>query len=335
MNRMKGGVQSGTVRKRVMSGHGTSDDYAPDISVVIATRGRPRELAACLEALEKQTYYDFEIVVVDSAPPVGDESTREIAGRFNARYLREERPGSSRARNLGAREAAAPIIAFTDDDALPEPDWLQHITTEFEDPTIAAVVGKTLAIPSETEAASLFERTGGFVNGGAERSEFTRDTPSWFPFIAFHGLGMLANMAVRQSYFLRSRSEGWHGFDERLGRGSHIHGFDENYALFSLVHEGKKVVYSPAVEVLHPGPAIMEELRKEVRMNNSAGTAFFCLLAVEHPSYWGKLLEHLFTKVQSSGKIVERIPQLDFSLSERFADRVRGMGWYVKAISGS
>src|SRR5271155_943749 len=126
MNRMAS-VQSGSGRARVMHGHDAADEYAPEISVVVATRGRPQELTACLEALDKQTFYDFEIVVVDSAPPEGDDTNLEIAKKFNAKYVCVKREGSSRARNQGAREASGKIVAFTDDDALPESDWLARI----------------------------------------------------------------------------------------------------------------------------------------------------------------------------------------------------------------
>jgi len=309
-----------------------ADEYAPEISVVIATRGRSRELQECLEALEKQSFYDFEIVVVDSAPADGDETNREIAKKFNAKYVCVTRIGSSRARNQGAKEASGKIIALTDDDAQPEPEWLVRIHEEMKDESVAAVVGKTAAIASDSQASKDFERAGGFVNGGSERSVITKETPGWFPLVAFHGLGMLANMAVRRSFFLRKSSEGWSGFDERLGRGSVIHGYDENLALFSLVHEGNKIVYSPDIVVRHPGPNSVDELKNEMRMNRSASAAFFLLLKWEYPSCWGKLTRHLWGKLFSSSSSSEQFPEISFSLWERIVDRARGVGWYLKSV---
>jgi len=322
-------VQSGVGLARIMHGHDAASDFAPDISVVIATRGRPRELAVCLEALEKQSFYDFEIVVVDSAPPEADDINREIAKKFNARYVRVQRSGSSRARNQGAREASGRVVAFTDDDALPEPDWLARIYEVMKDEGVAAVVGKTVSIPSNSEAAMIFQRMGGFVNGGKVRLEITNDTRDWFPLVAFHGLGMLANMAVRHSFFLQEKSEGWSGFDERLGRGSVIHGYDENHALLSLVYEGNKVIYSPEILVRHPGPETVEELRKEIRLNRSASTAFFLLLAVRYPRSWRELAKHVVSKLAKAGERKSQIRELSFSMSERIMDRLRGVGWML------
>lgn len=96
-----------------------------DASVVIATRGRPRDLARCLAALSRQrTSRRFEVVVVDdgSSPPLSEDL---LAPLRNARLLRAGGVGPAGARNVGLRAARGHLIVFTDDDTEPAPSWLE------------------------------------------------------------------------------------------------------------------------------------------------------------------------------------------------------------------
>src|SRR5262245_13064210 len=101
-----------------------SDDAPVSLAatVIVCTRDRPELLEGCLAALATQDHPSYEVLVVDNASR-GPE-TRELADAWNARYVCEERPGLDRARNRALRESASPIVAFTDDDARPEPGWL-------------------------------------------------------------------------------------------------------------------------------------------------------------------------------------------------------------------
>ena len=73
-------------------------------------------------------------------------------------YVRENRPGLDAARNRALREATTPVVAFTDDDAVPEPAWLGHLLRPFEDPRVLCTSGLTLASELETPAQEWFER---------------------------------------------------------------------------------------------------------------------------------------------------------------------------------
>ena len=94
------------------------------VCVVVPCYRHSGALESCLEGLSAQTYAGrCEIIVVDSGM---DPGTVQVAGRFNGvRVVRSERvlqPGG--ARNLGARSTSAEILAFTDADCTPEPQWL-------------------------------------------------------------------------------------------------------------------------------------------------------------------------------------------------------------------
>ena len=104
----------------------------PRVSVVVTTRCRPELLRRCLHALLVQSFdaEAFEIIVVDDGH---DGQTRTLVEALGAHTrapaLRYVRPAQGRgpavARNAGWRAAWAPLIAFTDDDTIPAPDWLR------------------------------------------------------------------------------------------------------------------------------------------------------------------------------------------------------------------
>src|SRR4029077_1201834 len=96
------------------------------ISVIIPFYGDLAGLRATLEALEVQTGRrdDREILVVNNGEPGAIDSLR--AGFPGVRWLHESRAGSYAARNLGLRNAAGQVMAFTDSDCVPDPAWLEE-----------------------------------------------------------------------------------------------------------------------------------------------------------------------------------------------------------------
>ncbi|MEM8761253.1 MAG: glycosyltransferase family A protein, partial [Pseudomonadota bacterium] len=96
----------------------------PGISVIIPVFNDAGGLARCLDALARQTdAAPFEVIVVDngSDPPL-DPAT--LPALPSLRLIRETAPGSYAARNAGIAAARAAILAFTDADCRPRPDWL-------------------------------------------------------------------------------------------------------------------------------------------------------------------------------------------------------------------
>jgi cellulose synthase/poly-beta-1,6-N-acetylglucosamine synthase-like glycosyltransferase len=193
-----------------------TDRYEPTCTVIICTRNRPAELDRCLEAVARLRYAKFDVLVVDNAPI--DGRAREVAARWNARYITERVGGLSRARNRGVRACNTEIVPFLDDDSVPEPEWLSWLVREFRDPSVMAVTGKVVPLSLETEAERLSALTCFLPdNHGPRRAD--RETAFWFERANFSGIGAGRNMAFRRSAFER-----WPGFDERLGRGALISG---------------------------------------------------------------------------------------------------------------
>ena len=117
----------------------------PLVSIVIPTFARPEQLSECLRALTCQTMAacDFEVVVVDDGSPQQlDAIVAGYARDLNIRLIRQANAGPGPARNRGVNEATGKWIAFTDDDCLPDPQWLELLLArERRDP--GTLVGGT------------------------------------------------------------------------------------------------------------------------------------------------------------------------------------------------
>jgi len=102
-----------------------------EFSVIIPTYNRPGRVQQCLDALAAQTrnrFSGFEVIVVDDGSPeplVLDESRWD--GRLKLRVIRQDNAGPAAARNRGAEAADGEFLAFTDDDCLPGPGWLDAL----------------------------------------------------------------------------------------------------------------------------------------------------------------------------------------------------------------
>jgi glucosyl-dolichyl phosphate glucuronosyltransferase len=225
------------------------------ISVVVCTFNRPDYLRSALQSLALQTLPidDFEIIVVDNGSGcVTRELVDDIRERMrNLRYVRENCIGLSRARNTGAKAASSPYIAYLDDDAKPEPGWLESIVRAFCDtePAPAAVGGRVFL-------------------------EWGTDPPNWLPMRYWtiytyldHGsegrfLGQNehlvgANMAFRKDVLLDLG-----GFDVQLGRqGSTLLSGEEAALVARLREQNLPIYYEPSALVWHAVPPHRRRIR--------------------------------------------------------------------------
>jgi GT2 family glycosyltransferase len=115
------------------------------ISVIVPTYRRPQELAQCLSALGKQSRLGDEVIVTVRDT---DIQTREFLASNpgvcpKLRVVTVTEPGVIAAMNAGLKSSQGQIIALTDDDAAPWPDWLLRIEAHFaNDPAIGGVGGR-------------------------------------------------------------------------------------------------------------------------------------------------------------------------------------------------
>lgn len=118
---------------------GTRAPDAPAVSVVIPTRRRPRLLHRSVCAVLAQcTEHAYEVIVVnDDTGPLACELPTDA----RLRVLSSGARGVSRARNVGIADARAPIVAFTDDDTVAAPSWIEAIVDAFTSPDVVSAEG--------------------------------------------------------------------------------------------------------------------------------------------------------------------------------------------------
>src|SRR5581483_800974 len=117
----------------------------PTASVAVVTYERPSYVARCLDHLLAQTAPPDQIIVVDSS--AGDDTARLVRDRYpTVRYevCPAGRGATATARNLSYRLTGGEVLAFVDDDAFPEPDWLERLLPFFDDPSVGGVGGRQI-----------------------------------------------------------------------------------------------------------------------------------------------------------------------------------------------
>lgn len=111
-------------------------------SVIIVSRGRPAALTRCLTAVSQLHYPLFEVVVV--ADPVGLQAVERAGWSGRIKTAACDVANIAVARNIGISQAAGAVVAFIDDDAVPEPTWLNLLVAPFADPVVSAAGGFVL-----------------------------------------------------------------------------------------------------------------------------------------------------------------------------------------------
>lgn len=113
----------------------------PRMSVVVCTHNGSRTLRECLEGVTRLRYPDYEVLVIDDG---SRDNSADIAAEFDVRLIRTPNQGLSAARNLGARESTGEIIAYIDDDATPDRDWLTYLALTYANGDFVAVGGPNI-----------------------------------------------------------------------------------------------------------------------------------------------------------------------------------------------
>src|ERR1051326_822668 len=115
----------------------------PRVSIVIVTWNGRRHLPTCLDALDAQTYRDFETIVVDNGS--ADGSAELVATRYpSVRLIRSAtNRGFAAGNNLGIRASDSAYVVTLNNDTIPEPEWLLALVEAGErDPTMGSVASK-------------------------------------------------------------------------------------------------------------------------------------------------------------------------------------------------
>ncbi|WP_080239182.1 glycosyltransferase family 2 protein [Spirosoma rigui] len=237
----------------------------PQFSVVISTYQHPALLLKCLDALGRQRLprNQFEVIVVDDGHSSGTATavslfTRQIAqsGRpLEVRYLPQPTQlGFAAARNRGWKAARGQIIAFTDDDCLPQPDWLSAALVSFERGAQVATGQLRLTVPGSTtplDPKALCVETGEFIS---------------------------ANCFCRKSALERVG-----GFEEAYDSAWR----QDRDLQFNFIQKGIPISQCPEAVVIHP----MQEMPWFTPLANERKSRYDALLYKRHPSLFRQRIE--------------------------------------------
>jgi GT2 family glycosyltransferase len=118
----------------------------PRISVILCSHDGARTIRECCENLARVEYPDYEVIVVDDGSTDG---TAAIAREYPFRVISTPNEGLSSARNTGLGAATGEIVAYLDDDAYPDPQWLTYLAATFLSTGHVGVGGPNIAPPHD------------------------------------------------------------------------------------------------------------------------------------------------------------------------------------------
>ena len=211
----------------------------PSAAVVVATYNRPDHVRRCLDHLAAQTVTPDAVIVVDSSP--GTQTRDVVAERAGVTYLRNERGAGHTATSRMIGVAAAgdvDVVAFVDDDAYAEHDWLELLLRRYDDPTVGAVGGRATNGQPGEEREGL-GAIGRFLPNGTLTGHFAADPGRDVE--VDHLLG--ANMSVRRA-----------AVEEVGGLADHYPGTclrEETEIALRLRLAGYRILYVPEAVVEH------------------------------------------------------------------------------------
>jgi len=203
---------------------------------------RYNDLIDLLNGIEQQTYKDGEIIIVIDESKELYNRTEEYISANNLHGMKlvfnSENKGLSYSRNIGITHATGDIIAFIDDDAIPDPEWAETIIHTFNDDDVGAVTGEVIPL-WEHEEMSWFPKelhwmiSCSYIMTPDQKEEVER--------------GFGTNMA-----FKRDLLDDAGMFDTNLGiKGTNWVGGEDTDMFLSIKEAGKKVIFNPDARVLH------------------------------------------------------------------------------------
>lgn len=253
-------------------------DYSLDMSVIVCTYNRPKQLKDAVLSLIQQTFdRPYEIIIVNNGDAVDKAAFSECE---NVRIINESRRGLSYARNSGGRIARGKRLVYVDDDIRADEDLLRQIYFAFEcHKNIGIVGGQIILRPPEPRPDVILS--------GHETlwSEYTVGYTKFREVSRQYEFPFGANFSIDHKMF-----DAIGGFDERYGRvGDNFAGGEETAMCFKALRMGYKIGIEPNAVVYHcvePSRFTREHIRRTIR----AGILTTHRLYIDgySPSVWDK-----------------------------------------------
>lgn len=319
-----------------------SDREAELVTVVIATLGRRKELRETVNAVLAQTHSHIELLVVDNDPDAA-QVAQILSGISDPRLriISCQTRGTSAARNTGLWAAQGTVTAFTDDDAVPDPTWIERLHNTFAvsrpygESRLAAVTGMVIPTGFETKTQLHFESAAGYGRGFVPSFWSARTTADPLSGLARRGLqgaafpyagteyGSGNNMGFRTEALRRIG-----GYDTRLGPGTPSESAEDLDLLRTLYLAGETIAYAPHAIVRHHHRRTDDSLIEQLRGYGIGMGASLTKLVFSSPYHCVGLLAKLPGSFQvlfspTSAKNSSRTP--DFP---RAAQRAELLGYF-------
>jgi GT2 family glycosyltransferase len=226
----------------------------PRASVVICTYNGSATLRECLEGVLTLHYPDYEVIVVSDGST--DESARIASSYEGVRVIETPNRGLSAARNSGMEAASGEIVAYIDDDAVPDPEWLKHFAATFASGPFAAAGGPNILPPGSTAVAQCVANAPGGPTHVLVADREAEHVPG-------------CNMAIRKAALQEIG-----GFDPQF----RVAGDDVDVC-WRLLDAGKRIAFNPGAVVFHHR---RRSVRAYLRQQRGYGKAE-ALLERKHP----------------------------------------------------
>ena len=118
-----------------------SEKKLPKFSVVVCIYNGAKTIRDTMEGLMKLDYPDYEVIVVNDG---SEDETAEIVSKYDVKLIGTENKGLSSARNTGMHESTGEIVAYIDDDAYPDPQWLRYLAVAYMNSDHAGIGGPNI-----------------------------------------------------------------------------------------------------------------------------------------------------------------------------------------------
>lgn len=207
-----------------------------ELSIILCSRNRAPTLATTLKRYRAlKSSHSWELIVVDNGSTDRTPTVIEkfqIDSNLPLRHITEPEPGLSCARNTGLQAASGTILAFTDDDCYPQPDYVNTLLSVYRASDADLVGGKILPHEPQDAKATVLER----------------DTPQVLPPYTFPKGGFVFGANLSCTAELAHQLD---GFDELLGAGTPLHSAEDIEFVARALERGAVARYDPRPTVYH------------------------------------------------------------------------------------
>ncbi len=222
------------------------------VSVIVCTLGRT-SLIDCLESVYNQNYKNLELIIVSPTQDVKKTISRfEKSESINVKFVLSDKANVSIQRNMGIVEAVGDVIAFIDDDAVADKDWIKNLVAHYDEEKVVCVGGKIIPKFLGELSDELKKLPKEILRGFLGETLLDHENATTIDRPLLWG----SNISFRKDVFDIVGL-----FDEKLGKTSDKLLAEEEIDIQTRILErGYKIVYEPKSFVIHLIPA--EKLTK-------------------------------------------------------------------------